>query len=130
MNKLGLVDANTGFTLGISPSLFGSFYQEGGTIGVAVLAAIYGFAFGRLVQWSARLLPLTGLVIRGSTCAALVPLLRGGDLPGNYAWIGMSFWPVALVLFLRRRELFPKPGAVAGRSDVVSPVPTALAPRR
>lgn len=36
MNKLGLITADTGFTLGISPSLFGSFYQEGGVLAVAV----------------------------------------------------------------------------------------------
>jgi hypothetical protein len=108
MNKLGIVDVNTGFTLGISPSLFGSFYQEGAVYGVILLSAIYGYGFGRLIRWSAGLFPLTSLLIRGTLCAAIVPLLRGGDLPGIYAWFGMSFWPVALVMLLNRRQLFQR----------------------
>jgi hypothetical protein len=108
LNKLGIVTAETGFTLGISPSLFGSFYQEGGLIGVALLCIIYGFAFGRLVFFSTRVVPLTGLLIRGILAAAIVPLLRGGDLPGIYAWFGMSFWPCLLLIWLRRREFFAK----------------------
>jgi hypothetical protein len=108
MNKLGLVTAETGFTIGISPSLFGSFYQEGGLVGVVLFSMIYGFAFGRVVSFSTRIVPLTGLLIRGILAAAIVPLLRGGDLPGIYAWFGMSFWPCFLLLWHRRREFFAR----------------------
>jgi hypothetical protein len=108
MNKLGIITADTGFTLGISPSLFGSFYQEGGLVGVVLLSIIYGFGFGRLVSFSTRIVPLAGLLIRGILAAAIVPLLRGGDLPGIYAWFGMSFWPCVLLLWLRRREFFAR----------------------
>jgi hypothetical protein len=108
LNKLGIITADTGFTLGISPSLFGSFYQEGGLVGVVLLSIIYGFAFGRLVSFSTRLVPLAGLLIRGILAAAIVPLLRGGDLPGIYAWFGMSFWPCVLLLWLRRHEFFTR----------------------
>ena len=104
MNKLGIITADTGFTLGISPSLFGSFYQEGGLVGVVLLSIIYGFGFGRLVSFSTRIVPLAGLLIRGILAAAIVPLLRGGDLPGIYAWFGMSFWPCLLLLWLGRHE--------------------------
>src|SRR5437762_5368865 len=108
MNKLGIITADTGFTLGISPSLFGSFYQEGGLVGVLFLSMIYGFGFGRLVSFSTRIVPLAGLLIRGILAAAIVPLLRGGDLPGIYAWFGMSFWPCFLLLWLRRRDFFAR----------------------
>jgi hypothetical protein len=108
MNKLGIITADSGFTLGISPSLFGSFYQEGGVTGVVLLSIIYGFVFGRLVSFSTRIVPLTGLLIRGMLAAAIVPLLRGGDLPGIYAWFGMSFWPCLLLLLFRRREFFSR----------------------
>jgi hypothetical protein len=108
MNKLGIITADTGFTLGISPSLFGSFYQEGGLVGVLLLSMIYGFGFGRLVSFSTRIVPVAGLLIRGILAAAIVPLLRGGDLPGIYAWFGMSFWPCFLFLWLRRREFFAR----------------------
>ncbi len=108
MNKLGIITADTGFTLGISPSLFGSFYQEGGLVGVVILSIIYGFGFGRLVSFSTRIVPLAGLLLRGILAAAIVPLLRGGDLPGIYAWFGMSFWPCLLLLWLGRHEFFAR----------------------
>jgi hypothetical protein len=108
MNKLGIITADSGFTLGISPSLFGSFYQEGGLIGVILLSIIYGFGFGRLVSFSTRIVPLAGLLLRGILAAAIVPLLRGGDLPGIYAWFGMSFWPCLLLLWLGRHDFFAR----------------------
>jgi hypothetical protein len=108
MNKLGIIDVRTGFTLGISPSLFGSFYQEGAVYGLILLSALYGYGFGRLVKYSAQVIPFAGLVIRGCACAALIPLLRGGDLPGIYAWFGMSFWPVLLVFWWHRKTLLPR----------------------
>ena len=108
MNKLGIITADSGFTLGISPSLFGSFYQEGGLVGVVLLSIIYGFGFGRLVSFSTSIVPLAGLLLRGILAAAIVPLLRGGDLPGIYAWFGMSFWPCLLLLWLRRHDFFAR----------------------
>ena len=105
MNKLGLIDANTGFTLGISPTLLGSFYAEGWLIGMVFFSCVYGYCFAKLVMWSARLHPFAGVLIRAVICAALIPLLRGGDLPGIYAWIGMGFWPCFLVLWLNRHIL-------------------------
>jgi hypothetical protein len=108
MNKLGLITADSGFMLGISPSLFGSFYQEGGLVGVVILSIIYGFGFGRLVSFSTRIVPLGGLLLRAMLAAAIVPLLRGGDLPGIYAWFGMSFWPCFLVLWIRRHDFLAR----------------------
>ena len=108
MNKLGIITADSGFMLGISPSLFGSFYQEGGLVGVVLLSIIYGFGFGRLVSFSTRIVPLAGLLLRGILAAAIVPLLRGGDLPGIYAWFGMSFWPCLLLLWLGRHDFFAR----------------------
>ncbi|PYK73055.1 MAG: hypothetical protein DME44_02560, partial [Verrucomicrobia bacterium] len=123
MNKLGIITADTGFTLGISPSLFGSFYQEGGLVGVVLLSIIYGFGFGCLVSFSTRIVPLTGLLIRGSLAAAIVPLLRGGDLAGIYAWFGMSFWPCLLLLWLRRGEFFAR---IPRRQQFAGAVPVRM----
>jgi hypothetical protein len=123
MNKLGIITADTGFTLGISPSLFGSFYQEGGLIGVVILSIIYGFGFGRLVSFSTRIVPLTGLLLRGILAAAIVPLLRGGDLPGIYAWFGMSFWPCFLLLWFRRHDFFAR---IPYRQEFAEGVPVPL----
>lgn len=115
MNKLGLITPQSGFTLGISPTIFGSFYAEAGTLGVAVIALVYGAVLARLVRLSTQLQPFAGLLLRAIICASLVPLLRGGDLPGIYAWIGMAFWPCFLVLWLKRRWL------EMGRSPQFSP---------
>jgi hypothetical protein len=133
MNKLGIITADTGFTLGISPSLFGSFFQEGGVSGVVILSALYSLVFASLVRYTIRIHPLAGLLIRGVACAALVPLLRGGDLPGIYAWFGMSFWPIALLLWLRRHELLaPVPDFRAvfdGRSSLSPFAPPPFLPK-
>jgi hypothetical protein len=128
LNKLGIIDASTGFQLGISPSLFGSFYQEGGIIGIVILSALYGFGVGRLIRFTAAIPPLGGLLIRAITCAAVVPLLRGGDLPGIYAWFGMAFWPCFILLWIWRKELLTKVPVVPAPLPVVSPAIT-MAPR-
>jgi hypothetical protein len=38
-------------------------------------------------------------LIKGITISSLIPLLRGGDLPGVYAFIGMTFWPVIYFIY-------------------------------
>jgi hypothetical protein len=120
LNKLGLIDANSGFALGISPSLFGSFYQEGGFIAVILLSAIYGFGFGRLIRFAAEIHPFGGTLIRAIICAAVLPLVRGGDLPGIYAWFGMAFWPCFLLLWIWRKELLAK----VASSQLTVPTPS------
>jgi hypothetical protein len=45
-------------------------------------------------------------IIKGATIASIIPLLRGGDLPGIYAFIGMSFWPI--IFFVSRYKAFSK----------------------
>ena len=125
MNKLGLTSVGTGFTLGISPGLVGSFYQEGGVIGVGVLSLLYGYGLGRLIRFSARIVPFAGVLIRAVCCASIIPLLRGGDLPGIYAWIFMAFWPCFFILLVWRRELFVQqafPGTRPRRRPRVQPV--------
>ena len=105
MNKLKMFDKGSAGTLGISPSLFGSFYGEGGIIGIIGFSAVYGIALARLMMIARRLHPLPGILLRACVCAGIVPLLRGGDLPGIYAWIGMAFWPCGLAIYYCRREL-------------------------
>ena len=105
MNKLGLFNATSSSTTGISPTLFGTFYQEGGLLGIVVLSVVYGYGLGRLIYWSAGLTPFAALVVRASTFAGLLPLMRSGDLPGVCAWLGMAFWPCAIILFFLRGSL-------------------------
>jgi hypothetical protein len=106
MNKLGLFDVTSQFGLGISQSLFGSFYEEGALLGVVILSILYGLGIGRFVYFTTRIHPFAGVLMRAMLCAFLVPLLRGGDLPGMYAWAGMAFWPCFVILWLKRRAWF------------------------
>jgi hypothetical protein len=104
MNKLGLLTAGRG-TLGISQSLFGSFYGEGGLEGILIFSVLYGIIFAKIVDYSTTLQPFASIIVRAILCACLIPLLRGGDLPGIYAWFGMAFWPCFLLLWIKRHEL-------------------------
>lgn len=105
MNKLGIFDAQSPGTTGISPTLFGSFYQEGGWLAVFILSVIYGWLFARIVRYTCKLRPLFEVLIRSCLLGGMIPLLRGGDLPGVYAWLGMAFWPVLLFLWWNREYL-------------------------
>jgi hypothetical protein len=104
MNQLGFYDRGSGGTTGISPTLFGTFYQEGGVPGLMFLSMIYGFGLGRLVSWAAALPPFASVLVRASVFAGLIPLMRCGDLAGVYSWLGMSFWPCVLVLWLLKNS--------------------------
>lgn len=104
MVQAGLSNADGGYTVGISPTLFGDFYSEGGAIAMIVLSIVYGIALARLVRWTVWLHPFAGVLVRAMVCAALVPVLRGGDMAGIAAWIGMAFWPCFLVLWIKRKE--------------------------
>ncbi len=102
MNKLGwTIDDGQG-TVGISPTLIGTFYAEGGWIGILLLSVIYGALFAAIMNYSLEIRPFPGLMVQAIFCAVLIPLLRGGDLPGVIAWTGMAFWPCFLLLWVRR----------------------------
>jgi len=98
-NKIGLNDNMGGGSVGISQSLYGSFYGEGGTIGIVVFCFIYAFVINRIMLISLRYKSDVRHLIKGITIASLIPLLRGGDLPGVYAFIGMTFWPVLYFIY-------------------------------
>jgi len=104
MNKLGFGGLDAGFSLGISPTLFGSFYQEGAGVGIFILSVLYALVFAAIIRVGIRAHPAAGLLIRGVTAAAIIPLFRGGDLPGIFAWLGMAFWPCVLLLWWKRQE--------------------------
>jgi oligosaccharide repeat unit polymerase len=103
MNKLNITTNKGKGTLGISPSLIGSFYAEGGIIGIIIFSIGYGKIFASIVTHSTKIHPFASVLVRAILCACLIPLLRGGDLPGIYAWFGMAFWPCYLVLWIKRK---------------------------
>lgn len=117
MNKLGIFDAESAGTTGISPTLFGSFYQEGGWVAVFIFSVIYGWVAAWIIGYSSQLRPVFGVLIRACVLGGMVPLLRGGDLPGIYAWLGMAFWPVLLFLWWNREYLRPQMGITPGKAN-------------
>lgn len=105
-NKLGLNDNMSGGSVGISQSIYGSFYGEGGISGVYFLSALYALLFNYIMVSSVQYKSSVRHLIKGISIASAVPLLRGGDLPGIYAFIGMSFWPVWLFIYRYKKFLY------------------------
>jgi len=103
-NKLGLNDLEKG-TVGISQTIYGTFYGEGGWIGIIIFSVLYGWLFVRLFRYSTRYDSDLKWLIKGVILASLIPILRGGDLPGIIAFIGMSYWPVILIVWMYNRWL-------------------------
>jgi len=105
-NKLGLnKNMPQGVTVGISQTLYGSFYGEGGIIGIIIFSILYAYFFASAFNYSKRYQSEMRYLIKGITLASAIPLLRGGDLPGIYAFIGMSYWPVFIIIFRYNRYL-------------------------
>ncbi|NJK35709.1 MAG: hypothetical protein HC919_12595 [Oscillatoriales cyanobacterium SM2_2_1] len=105
LEYLGLIDRESGFTLGVSPTLFGSFYAEGGVLGILIFSALYGWLFAKVHNYAHHVQPYAGVLAKSILCSIIVPLLRGGDLPGVYAWLGMAFWPCFLFFWFQRHKL-------------------------
>lgn len=99
-NKLGLNDfgSNSGLTIGISESMYGTFYGEGGVGGIILLSLVYGAFFAYIVRRSERYKSDMRFLIKGMVAASLIALIRGGDLAGIVAFIGMSYWPVFIFM--------------------------------
>ncbi|SDL60299.1 oligosaccharide repeat unit polymerase [Catalinimonas alkaloidigena] len=104
-NKLGLNDNMGGATVGISQTIYGSFFGEGGIPGIIIFSILYGWLFARLFRYAERYRSDMRWLIKGMVLASAVPLLRGGDLPGIYAFIGMSFWPVFILIYQYNQHL-------------------------
>jgi oligosaccharide repeat unit polymerase len=98
VNKLGLTNIEKHGTVGISQTIYGSFYGEGGVIGIIIFSIIYAKLIAWLLSLAKKYDSDIKYLIKGVVVASFIPLIRGGDLPGIYAFIGMSFWPVFLFL--------------------------------
>lgn len=97
VNKLGLNDVEQG-TVGISQTIYGTFYGEGGVPGIIIFSVMYGWLFIKAFRYADRYNSDMRWLIKGIILAWALPWLRGGDIPGIVAWFGMSFWPVFLIL--------------------------------
>jgi hypothetical protein len=87
------------FVTGISPTLYGVFYGEGGLTGIIIFSIIWGFFFTRLmIAIQAYELNLQ-YILKGMLFASLLPVLRSGDLAGDISIIGMSYWPIFIFIY-------------------------------
>jgi hypothetical protein len=110
-NKLGLNKVEKG-TVGISQTIYGTFFGEGGVGGIVIFSILYGWLLVKLFRYSWRYNSDVHWLIKGIVLASFIPILRGGDLPGIVAFIGMSYWPVFLIIwqynnFLRQNPVQP-----------------------
>ena len=98
-NKLGLNDnMQYGGTVGISESLYGTFYGEGGIIGIILISFIYGFIYAKINRSAERYKSDIQYLIKGMLLASTTAIIRGGDLAGIVAFICMSYWPVFIFI--------------------------------
>ncbi len=104
-NKIGLNDNMGGGSVGISQSLFGSFYGEGGFMGIIVFSIIYSYIIFLIFGYGDRYNSDVRWIVKGITISSFIPLLRGGDLPGVYAFIGMTFWPTMIFIYKYNKYL-------------------------
>ncbi len=105
VNKLGLNDNMQGGSVGISPSIYGSFYAEAGVAGIVGFSIVYGIFLFRLVRWANSFASDMRFIIKGIILACLLPVLRGGDLGGIGAFVGMTYWPVIIFMYYYRNYL-------------------------
>jgi len=103
-NKLGLNNLDYG-TVGISQTIYGSFYGEGGALAIIIFSILYGWLFVKLFRYAIRYESDMKWLLKGVIIASFIPILRGGDLPGIIAFIGMSYWPVFVLLWMYNKWL-------------------------
>lgn len=107
-NKIGINEeyAAQNQYIGISESIFGTFYSEGGVIALVLFSISYVFVYNYFFRGANQYQSGMKYLMKGLIIAATVPLLRGGDIPGIVAFWGMSFWP--LYFFTRSYNKFLK----------------------
>ncbi|HTL07239.1 MAG TPA: O-antigen polymerase [Chitinophagaceae bacterium] len=82
---------------GFSPTIWGVFYAEGGFTGIIVLSVIWGwllaFIYRKVSYFSSDLSSfLIGVIL-----VSMIPIFRSGDMPGDFAIVLMSFWPMFIL---------------------------------
>jgi hypothetical protein len=106
-NKLDLNDQyGESFGIGISESMYGTFYMEGGVIGIIIFCWLYGMILAKIVTSFEKYHGMLGATLLGCIYASLIAWFRGGDFAGIFALLVLSYWPV--LLFMRRYNAYLK----------------------
>ena len=93
-------------TIGFSPTIYGVFYTETGVSGLFIFGVFWGWLLSYLYRSFSGFASDLGPLLIGILLASLIPILRSGDLPGDFAVVLMSFWP--FIIFVHRYKKFVK----------------------
>jgi hypothetical protein len=71
--------------------------------GIVLLAVLYGCLLSRFTYWCSRFRSSLGPILKGAVIAGTFAIIRGGDLAGTVAFVGMSYWPLAFFFYRYRK---------------------------
>lgn len=89
---------------GFSPTIWGVFFSEGGTIGIVIFSVFWGWFLGFLYRKFSGFKSDLSYLLVGIMIASLIPIFRSGDMAGDFAIVIMSFWPI--MVFVRYYKKF------------------------
>ena len=93
-------------TIGFSPTIYGVFYTEMGIYGLFVFGFFWGWLLSYFYRSFSGFTSNLSVLLIGILLAALIPILRSGDLPGDFAVVLMSYWPI--IIFVQQYKKFVK----------------------
>lgn len=91
---------------GFSPTIWGVFFSEGGTIGIVLFSIFWGWFLGFLYRKFSSFKSDLSYLLVGILIVSLIPIFRSGDMAGDFAIVLMSFWPI--IVFVRYYKKFVK----------------------
>lgn len=91
---------------GFSPTIWGVFYAEGGVWGVVILSVIWAWLLAWLYRSFSYFTSDLSVFLVGILLVSMIPIFRSGDLPGDFAIVLMSFWP--MMIFVNQYKKFVK----------------------
>jgi oligosaccharide repeat unit polymerase len=90
-------------TIGFSPTLYGVFYSEGGVVGIIILSVLWAYALAWTYRNFSAYKSDISYILIGVFLTALIPIFRSGDLPGDFAIVLLSYWPIILFTYKYRQ---------------------------
>jgi hypothetical protein len=82
------------------------FYAEGGYIGVILLSVAWAWLLAYLYRTFSYFSSDLSAFLVGIILVSMIPIFRSGDMPGDFAIVLMSFWP--MIIFTRMYKKFVK----------------------
>lgn len=93
--KYGLEQIRVGF----SPTLYGVFYAEMGTVGIVAFSVLWGYFLVWMYRYLSAFKSDLSFLLVGILLTAMIPVFRSGDLAGDVAIVLMSYWPIIYFVY-------------------------------